>query len=218
MNTKHIIFDLDGTLIDSAPSILTTFSEVLSIHKIMSKIPLESSVIGPPLRETFKQLTGQDDRELLDALINTFKSHYDTVGYKKTIVFSGVPELIKELFERGIPIYIATNKRFKPTLLILARMGWTSFFKEVYSLDCVEPPYLNKVHMLNKAIQNIGVNPKNVFYIGDKYEDGLAADANSMNFFMANWGYGIAGIEKKGHDWETLDYPLDLLSFFPKAF
>ena len=109
MNITNIVFDLDGTLIDSAPSILTTLGEALSIHKLQSILSLEASIIGPPLREIFARLTGRDDTALLNSLIDTFKSQYDTVGYKTTATFPGVPELLKGLAQRDIPIYIATN-------------------------------------------------------------------------------------------------------------
>lgn len=212
MNITNIIFDLDGTLIDSAPSILATLAEALSIHKLQPKISLEAGVVGPPLRETFTQLTGRDDTALLDSLINTFMSQYDAVGYKSTTIFPGVPELLTGLAQRHIPIYIATNKRLNPTLLILEHLGWTSHFKGVYALDCVEPRHLNKANMLAHALRDIGDGPQHIAYVGDKHDDGLAADASSLPFFKASWGYGVGDTREIGQGWRTLQRPEDLLA------
>jgi len=212
MNIKNIIFDLDGTLIDSAPSILTTLAGALSYHGLQSKLILESSIIGPPLRETFIRVAGIEDSTLLDSLIDTFKSQYDAVGYKSTTIFPGVSELLNELLKRGIPIYIATNKRLNPTLLILQHLGWTSHFKGVYALDCVEPPHLSKAKMLAQTLSDIGGSPSNTVYVGDKHEDGLAADSNSLLFFMASWGYGVGEAGKIDSGWRDLPLPGDLLA------
>jgi phosphoglycolate phosphatase len=212
MNIKNIIFDLDGTLIDSAPSILTTLAGALSYHGVQPRIILESSIIGPPLRETFIRLTGIEDSTLLDSLIDTFKSQYDAVGYKSTTIFPGVSELLNELLKRGIPIYIATNKRLNPTLLILQHFGWASHFRGVYALDCVEPPHLSKANMLTQALQDIGGSPRNILYVGDKHDDGLAADSNSLHFFKASWGYGVGEAGKIDMGWRELPLPGDLLA------
>jgi phosphoglycolate phosphatase len=212
MNIKNIIFDLDGTLIDSAPSILTTLAGALSYHGVQPRIILESSIIGPPLRETFIRLTGIEDSTLLDSLIDTFKSQYDAVGYKSTTIFPGVSELLNELLKRGIPIYIATNKRLNPTLLILEHLGWTSHFKGVYALDCIEPPHINKAKMLAHSLQDIGESPRHIVYVGDKRDDGLAANANSLSFFKALWGYGGEEARQIEQGWRFLQQPQDLLA------
>jgi len=212
MNIKHIIFDLDGTLIDSAPSILSTLADVLSSHGLNPQINLESSIIGPPLRETFMRLTGSEDSVLLDSLINTFKSQYDSIAYKASTIFPGVQELLRELAQRNIPIYIATNKRLNPTRLILAHLGWTTFFKDIFTLDCVEPAHLNKGKMLAYSLRAIGDIPQHIAYVGDKHDDGLAADANSLPFFKASWGYGADDVGSIEQGWCILQRPQDLLA------
>ena len=215
MNIKQIIFDLDGTLIDSAPSILFSLANTLSTHGIESKIALVSSIIGPPLRETLIRLSGSEDPVLLDTLTNTFKLHYDSMGYKSTTAFPGVQELLEELAQRYIPIYIATNKRLNPTCLILTYLGWTAFFKGVYALDCIEPPHLNKANMLTQVCRDIGHVARHIAYVGDKQDDGLAADANGLAFFKAAWGYDSNATAMNARDWQVLQQPTDLLSFVP---
>ena len=210
---EQVVFDLDGTLIDSAPSILASLAATLASHGIKPEKSLDPSIIGPPLRETLIRLTGSDEPTLLDSLTATFKSEYDTIGYKATTAFPGVRELLEELAQRNIAIIIATNKRLSPTGLILEYLGWSKLFRRVYALDCIEPPFSNKAKLLAQVLQDVGLTPRQVAYVGDKLEDGLAADENSIPFFSANWGYGAwrAG-EIRSAGWRALRQPGDLLA------
>ena len=118
-NITSIIFDLDGTLIDSAPSVLATLEATLAVHGIEPIMAFESRLIGPPLSEILMRLTGVVEPKLLNVLVETFKSLYDTSGYKASRIYPGASELLNELRQRNIPTYIATNKRRIPTELIL---------------------------------------------------------------------------------------------------
>ena len=211
MKIKHIIFDLDGTLIDSAPSIIFTINKTLNIHKIKPIINLDYSIIGPPLHEIFSRVTGSQDSVLLESLIKTFKLQYDTVGYKDTSIFCGIRDTLKVLVQKNISIYIATNKRIDSTLLILEHFKWVALFKGVYSLDCVEPPYPNKSSMLAQVYRDINMDSKYIAYVGDKNDDGYAADANALPFFKASWGYDFKHNRRKEKNWKILEKPIDIL-------
>jgi len=78
---KHILFDLDGTLIDSAPTILSCFARVLEKRGMHPKCELTHSLIGPPLIETLRRISGIDDPEILQGLADNFKRYYDEVGH-----------------------------------------------------------------------------------------------------------------------------------------
>jgi phosphoglycolate phosphatase len=211
MEIKHVIFDLDGTLVDSAPSIISTITKVLTFYKINPVIKLDNSIVGPPIFEIFQQLTGSRDKKLIKSLVEYFTLIYDSFGYTETIVFSTVPTLLSELAKQNISIHIATNKREKPTKLILEHLGWTSIFKKVYSLDCVKPKYRNKSDMLAHLLLDIDDDSNNMIYVGDKNEDGIAANVNSLLFFKASWGYDSSDILKNEKEWVILDNPIDLL-------
>ena len=170
------------------------------------------------MRDTLAQLTGRSEPKLLDSLAATFKSDYDAVGYKATVVFPGVRELLDDLTMRGFPIYVATNKRLNPTRLILDYLGWSKLFRRVYALDCIQPPFSNKAQLLARLLQDIGLDPKQIAYVGDKHEDGLAADENSLPFFAAYWGYGTWNCGEKKLGWHALRYPCDLLATLPRGF
>ncbi len=191
MAIKHIIFDLDGTLIDSSESILIAFDGAFKKAGLTPIRPLTKDIIGPPLQQALTLLSGSQDLVVLENLSNLFKTHYDTVGYLQTVVFEGVTEMLAALSLTPADLYIATNKRIKPTLLILEHLGWLGYFKGVYALDSVKVLAKNKSEMLTNILLKHGIAPSTAFYVGDRVEDKEAALNNALNFTYASWGYGL---------------------------
>jgi len=206
-----LIFDLDGTLIDSAPSILSSLAMVLDEAGVAARVPLASGLIGPPLQETLSTLTGVDDPNILRTFVESFKQHYDGGGYKETRVYPGVAELLAMLHSSGFPLHLATNKRHAPTQLILDHLGWRKFFQSVYALDLYEPRLPDKGTLLKYMLVERSIRPADAFYIGDKSEDGMAAKQNSLAFLGVNWGYGDFDSDS-GFKWTVLNSPASLLT------
>lgn len=207
-----LIFDLDGTLIDSSPSILAGFGAALAEHKIESKIPLTASVIGPPLKETLSILSGSKEPALIDSLANAFKAYYDSEGYKATEAFPGVERMLRDLHAQSVKLHIATNKRILPTRLILDYLGWTPLFTSIFALDVRSPAFANKAAMVAGQIAELGIDKADAAYIGDRPEDGQAADANQLTFFAAEWGYSAFPTEEWQPHWIRLSTAQELVS------
>jgi phosphoglycolate phosphatase len=207
---KTLIFDLDGTLIDSSASILAGFSAALAEHKISPKQALTAAIIGPPLRETLSILSGSAAPELLDSLTNAFKAHYDTEGYKATTVFAGIEPMLKQAHLAGITLHIATNKRLLPTQLILEHLGWRDLFASVYALDKYTPPFPSKAAMLTGLLKEQNIHIATAAYVGDRPEDGYAADANALAFYAAEWGYSAFPPEETAKHWIKASAPCEL--------
>jgi len=186
---KSIIFDLDGTLVDSSESVLESIERAFSICSIQLLKPLNSELIGPPLIEILKTLSGESDKTILNLLAEKFKESYDNSGFKKTAVFSGINEMLNELNDSGFKLYIATNKRNIPTKKIINFLGWDGLFKEIYSLDSFSPAAVTKTEILAKIINFHSLLKKNVIYIGDLEDDKISAQANNIEYIMVNWGY-----------------------------
>ncbi|SMC30077.1 HAD family hydrolase [Polynucleobacter kasalickyi] len=184
-----IIFDLDGTLIDSAPSILECFKRVLKSNNIEPLCALNSELIGPPLAQTLSRITGIHDSEYVIKLAEDFKKHYDFDGYKSTVPFDGVGELLQACGLLGFNLHIATNKRLLPTTLILDHLGWTKHFKSIYALDSSSPSYANKAMMLAALLDSEKIDRSSGIYVGDRSEDNESALKNGLKFFGATWGY-----------------------------
>jgi phosphoglycolate phosphatase len=186
----HILFDFDGTLIDSAPSILISFAAVVQQHGITPLVPLDSQLIGPPLLPTLARISGVSAPDALEAMAATFKTNYDTEGYRHTAVYPGVDAALNALAQRAT-LYIVTNKRIHPTRLIIDHLGWAALFNGVYAQDAFEPPLLSKAAVIGEVLAKHGIDPADALYIGDRAEDGEAATANGLAFAWATWGYGV---------------------------
>jgi phosphoglycolate phosphatase len=119
---------MDGTLIDSAHSILKSLEITIKKTGLSTVIPLTSHLIGPPLRETLKRLFGEQENVDLDCLISVFKDFYDTEGFKGSLIYPGVHDLLNQLNQSDISLYLATNKRLIPTLKIIEYFGWKSIY------------------------------------------------------------------------------------------
>lgn len=185
-----LIFDLDGTLIDSASSILESLNRVFKEAGTLPAIPLSESIIGPPLQETLELLCGTSDRKIISSHIASFQRHYDDNGYKKTKAYPGINNLLNKLWQQGYIIHIATNKRLTPTQRIIEHLDWIKYFQSIHTLDMYSPRLSNKTNLLKKLLQQKKISPHEAIYIGDKPEDYQAATTNSLNFIGVTWGYG----------------------------
>lgn len=208
----HIIFDLDGTLVDSAPAILASFRQAFAKAGRQPAIPIDASIVGPPLPETLALLSGSQDPALLATLAEYFKDSYDTAGISATVAFGGVNPALHALQARGHSLHIATNKRIFPTRRILDVMGWNGLFDGVYALDLFEPRLPHKAAMIQRLLADLSIPPDNAVYVGDREEDGLAALANHLPFLAATWGYGSLQPEALQPGWIQLRHPDELLT------
>jgi len=204
MGKPRIFFDLDGTLIDSAPSILRSLEAVFAAANLTPSCPFSVDLIGPPLGETIRGLLPPHEKHREDDLIEAFKEQYDNADHRLTRVYDGIPALLQELTEAGVTLAIATNKRIKPTVRILESLGWSQYFDGVFSLDYFTPPLRSKSELLLRLMLELKGDA--CLYVGDRDEDGQAATAANLPFLQANWGYGTAC----NSAWKRVQHPEQL--------
>jgi phosphoglycolate phosphatase len=207
MSTRftNVIFDLDGTLVDSAPAILTTFQGVLDKNGLTSKVTLDERLIGPPLPFALAKITGIEDASIIDGLINDFKSVYDDQGVAATRCYPEIEQQLAIMHARGLRLHVATNKRLLPTKRILERLDLLRYFKEVYAIDRRTPPYASKTEMMGSLLADAGLPHGQSCYVGDRSEDAAAAKVNGLPFFLATWGY--SDFETPQKEWRVLSSP-----------
>lgn len=208
---RTIVFDFDGTLIDSAPGILDAFSAAMDDAGIVPCVSLDTSLIGPPLAETLMRISGSNDATLIRSLSEKFKHHYDRAGVATTRAYPGVDSMLDDFLAAGALLHVCTNKRLSVTHAILENLGWKKRFVSVYALDMVEPRLPGKIQLLSKQIAEQQLDPASTIYVGDKREDGHAAEANDLDFYYASWGYGDLQLKHMSTRWNWLNQPDDLV-------
>lgn len=211
---QAIIFDLDGTLIDSAPAILQGFASVLDEAGIRPVVPLDSTLIGPPLRQTLMRLTGLPAGDGLERLACSFQRIYDEEGYKSTRVYADIDALLARCATLQLPMAIATNKRRTPTLKIVDHFGWSGYFQLVGTLDGMTVAPADKAALLGYLLKEMQLAAERTLYLGDKWEDGEAATVNGMPFAAADWGYGEWGEATMPAGWRLCRGVGDCLELF----
>ena len=203
---SDVIFDLDGTLIDSSDGIVASFRTDFGKFGLCPVKPFTSGLFGPPLMEMLQLLTGTQDEAVLRPLEKAFKAHYDSKGYKNTKIYPGINKLLLDLKRSGIKMYIATNKRIHPTEKILNLLEWNNFFEGIYALDTFSPPARSKAELLEKIIMRHKFKHKKIVYIGDRKEDKSSSESHGIPFIRANWGYDPVSVP----DHKVATSPADL--------
>ena len=195
--TKAIIFDFDGTLVDSEKTIYRCFQN--ATKKIApNRINYAKNIlIGPPLRDTASSILGPNHQDKLDEFVKLFIEKHDDQIIFQTQPYDGVHKHLEKLSLMNIPMAIATNKRHAPTMKLIKHYGWEDHFCIVECSDTNK-----KVRDKNMMIQEI-INKNNIyqggFFLGDTVSDGLSANYNKLDFIKADYGYG------KNQDWSNIN-------------
>ena len=184
-----IFFDLDGTLIDSAQSILDALAHACHECEVIPACPLTKNLIGPPLSQIAALLTGKENIAAQKNIIQAFKAVYDAHFCTQVETFPGVELLLRHLYDT-YNLYIATNKRKIPTERIISSLGWKRFFTGIYSPDSIEPPAVSKKSLLSRLLTMHSLHAYSCIYIGDTLDDKNAAEENAVQCLLVNYGYG----------------------------
>jgi phosphoglycolate phosphatase len=185
---SSLVFDMDGTLVDSSSGILSALNLSLSEFGYYS-IEVNSTHVGPPLASVFQKLLPCVDDFRINQLCLSFQHHYDNSGYLNFRPYPGIAQVLEALTLLGCRLFIVTNKRAVPTQKIIDLLEWNHYFEFVYSLDICDSPVATKVDSLSSLLLRFNLDPLLTPYLGDRFDDYLAAISVSMPFLWAEWGY-----------------------------
>ena len=189
-----VLFDLDGTLTDSAAGILRTTRDALRRLNVEDggerPIPQEAElgwIVGPPLRESFAKLAGATSA---DRMLELYRQRYEAIGMFENKVYDGVPVALEALRARGDRLFVATSKREVDAQRIVEHFGLDHYFDGVYGAQ-PDGRGAEKSAVLAAAIagERLEAAPR-IVMIGDRRYDALGAHAVGIPAIGALWGYG----------------------------
>lgn len=181
----HIIFDLDGTLIDSVPGIQWSVETALKAAGIIRPCPDLTPLIGPPIRAILSIAAETDDPATLDHLERNFRAAYDTEGWRLTRSQPGVEALLNRLRAECRTLFILTNKPALATNQILRELNLHHYFHEV-----VAAGKGSKKERLVELLNRQKIAREDCILVGDTREDYEAANAAGIPCAIVPHGYG----------------------------
>ncbi len=184
----HILFDLDGTLTDPKIGVIACIRFALSKLdiEIDQDIDLES-FIGPPLRDTFRELCGND--EIAENAVSIYRERFSTKGLFENQVYDGIPECLNRLIEKADSIHVATSKPTIYSERIIEHFDLSRYFNLVYGSN-LDGSLSDKTDLLSHIIESEDLLPKNTVMIGDRSFDIIGAKNHDIRAIGVLWGYG----------------------------
>lgn len=188
-----MIFDLDGTLIDSVPDLCREISLFLNKHGRRALTESETvSIIGNGaammLRGAYK-LTGEAVGESeMPALLDAWVRQYADAEMSLTCAFPRVPETLERLKTDGFKLAVCTNKPHKPTLAILKKLDLAKYFDVVLDADAL-PVRKPRPEPLWEAVKRMGGTNDSAVMVGDSEADADAARNAGFPVVLLTYGY-----------------------------
>ncbi len=182
-----ILFDLDGTIIDSRVPFVTSVNYTLAAHGQHPREPEELlPYLGPPTRIMLTDMFG-DDEQLIDAALATYREHYARTSAETTLVYDGIPELLRSLHGR-VPIAVATSKIGTSAVMLLEHLGLADLF-DVISGPAASALAEPKAVTVASALAALG-GPQHAVMVGDRLYDVEGARAQGVPTIGVLWGAG----------------------------
>jgi phosphoglycolate phosphatase len=216
---QAVLFDLDGTLIDSAPDLGAAADKMRTDRGLPS---LDNTLYRP--------MAGSGARGMLEIAFGMKPEHPDYEAYKdefldnyeramtvRTAVFDGVHDLLAQLAGLGLPWGVVTNKSQRFTLPLTAQIPMFSSAKAIISGDTT-PHAKPHPEPLFEAARRLQLLPERCWYVGDDERDILAGKAAGMATVAAHYGY--LGSQDQVHSWgadHIIHSPLALMDLLRQA-
>ena len=212
---KLIFFDLDGTLLDTAPDVHICVN--LALQEMgLPKIPIEQTkkAIGPGSAVFSKIILGEENIHRFEEYRDIFRPLYLEKCLDHTKPFPGIVNLLEQLCD--YKLVVLTNKPSNSSHLILKGVNLLPYFDMVVGADNVEHP---KPHpdMVYYACSEMNISPGQCIVIGDTDNDILAANSAGAYSCLAGWGYSSEREKLKKLCDFYIEQPQDLLKILTQA-
>jgi phosphoglycolate phosphatase len=187
-----VLFDLDGTITDSAPGITATLAYTL--ERMGLPVPSPAGLleyVGPPILDSFRDLAGLDEEQSAQAL-EIYRAKYLDDGAYDSTVYPGMSLLLRDMAEDPRRTSLATSKPELPATLILEHFGLATYFDVITgaSADEVRSAKADVVAEALIRLRQLGADLSNPVLVGDRHHDVEGAAEHGIPTIFVDWGYG----------------------------
>lgn len=184
---RTVVFDIDGTLLDSATGILAGFRRALAAGGVAAPEAADlRRYLGPPLPDFLVSLGVQPDR--IDGAARAYHDYYLAEGLLRAAPYPGVERLLQRLTVAGVTLATASAKRTTTARAIVAAHGLASYFSVVGGTDETR---LTKAQTIAGVLTELSADNAATIMIGDRHHDIEGAHACGIRAVGARWGYGV---------------------------
>ena len=200
-----VLFDLDGTLTDSASGIISSVNYALErMGRPLLPEDMQRLYVGPPLLDSFERLHGMTRAQALEG-VRIFRERYARQGWLENRVYAGIPRLLKSLRARGVRLGVATAKPVRFAQQVLEHFGLAPYF-DVISAAPMDESGLPKSELIRRALP---AGECRAAMVGDRVYDLDGAREAGVAAIGALYGYGsrdeLAGADELCDSVEALE-------------
>lgn len=207
-----VIFDLDGTLLDTTEGILASVQH--TIRKLaLPQLPREAllTFIGPPIQDSLAHCYGLEGEALQNAA-NLFRADYSQRNLLKAHPYEGIFDLFETLAARGIQTAVATYKREDYARELLCHFGFDRYTQNMYGADSRNQ--LRKSDIILRCLSHAGLDDlSGAVMIGDTIHDAKGAAGVGLDFIAVTYGFGYKRGDAACEGMPCAHTPLEILNF-----
>lgn len=187
---RTALFDLDGTLLDSSPGILTCMHHGLGAVGVTTTDAAILELVGIPLQDMFAKLGTPFD--LVDTGVSAYRELYGQGEMFNCLMFEGIAPLLSALRNRGWTLAVATSKPTHFALPTVEHFDLAQYFDLVAGAT-LDGARRHKADVIAFALNELEADPAEVVMIGDRSEDLNGGHANGTQSIGVTWGFGTRG-------------------------
>ena len=205
-DSKYILFDLDGTLTDSAPGITASVKYALEKSgEPVPDYPVLCKFIGPPLLYGFMNFCGMSE-ERAEKAVGYYREYYGVKGIFESELYPGIKELLSQLFSSNKKVILATSKPEVFAVKILEHFGISDYFYFTAGAT-LDKTRTEKADVIAYALKSAGVTDRRkAVMVGDRFHDIDGAKANGIRSVGVLYGFGSRKeLENAGADFIAMD-------------
>ncbi|MGA2612716.1 MAG: HAD hydrolase-like protein [Spirochaetia bacterium] len=189
MNGISVVFDLDGTLLDSATDIVAALDIAVVEAGVKLNLPISPQIVGPPIRGMLARLGVPMTESQVATAVQAFRRAYDDSLMELTQPYPGAAECLRSLVSMNCGLYIATIKPLSPTQRLVDRW-FSGLFRDICCVNSEANTALTKPRMLQKLSRSHGLSPTRSVMVGDGPSDIRAGRERSWRTVAVLYGYG----------------------------